>query len=68
MMYSNIISRYGLILLCYFTENGAAHAGQCTCIPAYTFKARLHLQFLLRFQTRFSSPDGCERMDEFRNV
>jgi hypothetical protein len=27
-------------------------------------KARLHLQFLLRFLVRFSSSDACERVDE----
>jgi hypothetical protein len=27
-------------------------------------KASLRLQFLLRFQVRFSSSDGCERVDE----
>jgi hypothetical protein len=27
-------------------------------------KACLHLQFLLRLQVRFSSSDGCERVDK----
>ena len=30
----------------------------------FTSKARLHLQFLLRFLVRFSSSDECERVDE----
>ena len=29
-----------------------------------TLKARLHLQFLLRFKVQFSSSDGCERVDK----
>ena len=28
-----------------------------------THKARLHLQFLLRFQVRFSPSDRCKRVD-----
>jgi hypothetical protein len=31
-------------------------------------KARLHLQFLLRFLVRFSASDACERVNELRNV
>jgi hypothetical protein len=33
---------------------------------AFCHKACLHLQFLLRFLVRFSSAEGCERVDELR--
>jgi hypothetical protein len=40
-------------------------------LKSYQFKKtynriNLHLQFLLRFLVRFSSSDGCERVDESR--
>ena len=36
----------------------------CKC--KWVLKARLHLQFLLRFLVRFSPSDACERVDELQ--
>jgi hypothetical protein len=49
---------YKLQIETFYTDSACFIA--CTLI----FKARLQLQFLLRFPVRFSSSDGCERVDE----